>query len=110
MVDLVFFDNYLARDTCRDGHSGQLARFELIAYLSHSDKLHTLLRLQILDQTLVHQHDVGLPADLRMTADAEHEGVVLSVEKVKLILPLDLHVSWVDKAVCSRAPCVVHWG
>lgn len=60
---------------------------ELLDHVLHGHPLDPFVGVDPLDDPLVHQHDLGFPADLRVDAHGEHEGVVLSVQEGKLVLP-----------------------
>ena len=47
----------------------------------------------------MHEHILGLSADLRMKRHAEYEAVVLPISKVELVQPKSLHVMRAHKAM-----------
>ena len=72
---------------------------ELLHHGLHGDPFDALVGVDPVDDALLHQHDLGLPADLRVDAHGENKTIVLLVHECEDILPRLLDRISIDIAV-----------
>lgn len=73
-----------------------LPLFELIHHLRHRDPLDALVRVDILDQPLVHEDHVWVARNVWVDGHGEDEGVVLAIEVVEVVFPEGFDCACVD--------------
>ena len=72
---------------------------EIITNILHLHPLHARLTTDILNQSLQHEDDVWMAADVGMDRHREAEIVVFPVKVIKVVSPQVLDVLWVHPAV-----------
>lgn len=85
--------------TTPDFRTRQPPLLELLDHSLHGNPLDPFMLIDPLNQALMHQNDLRLPADLGMDAHGEHKRVVFTVQESELVLPQPLDHVGVDVAV-----------
>jgi hypothetical protein len=110
MVQCIKFDLILHRSafynlnicTSFDRNTTQFSTLKLIDNLLHSYPFNPFVTIDPLNQPLVQQQHLRLPADLRMDTDREHKATIfgtLPVKVLKLLFPKPLNDCCVDESV-----------
>lgn len=96
---------YLTRRTRQQSALGVwVLALKVVADLLHGDPLDALVLVDVLNQPLVHEQDMGAARDVGVDGDGKDELVVLAVEVVEVVPPDVLDVPGIDPSV---GVCVV---